>query len=205
MDWASNEVIEVLRYLIPGLIVSWVFHGLTFHAKPSPFERVVQALIFTFLIQAIMVPWKSLLFFLGEKFCTVGYWSDEVALVHSALWALAVGLLVSYLTNNDKLHALLRYFRITQRTSYPSEWFSAFCESNNYVVLHLSGERRLYGWPAEWPNSPKGGHFVVSHAEWLNNGTRLDEAERLIVPAAEVEMVELVPWVFEPNTEPENP
>jgi len=39
MDWASNEVIEVL---VPdsGLIVSWVFHGLTFHAKPSDFNVV---------------------------------------------------------------------------------------------------------------------------------------------------------------------
>ena len=50
MDWASGDIVSVIYYLLPGFVAAWVFYGLTAHPKASPFERVVQALIFTVVV-----------------------------------------------------------------------------------------------------------------------------------------------------------
>ena len=53
MSWASSEVVNVLTFLLPGFVTAFVFHSLTSHPRLKEFDRVVQALIFTILIQAI--------------------------------------------------------------------------------------------------------------------------------------------------------
>jgi hypothetical protein len=33
--------------------------------------------------------------------------------------------------------------------------------------LHLNDERRIYGWPEEWPSDPRAGYFSIAEAEWI--------------------------------------
>ena len=47
MIWATNEVVSVLVFLLPGLVASAIFYSLTSHPKPNEFGQVAQALIFT--------------------------------------------------------------------------------------------------------------------------------------------------------------
>ena len=106
-----------------------------------------------------------------------------------------LGLLAAYVTNHDYLFAFLRRFGITRETSYPSEWYSSFVNhENTYVVLHLSGERRLFGWLEEYPSSPDQGHFRVAEASWLTDKGEiaLPNVIAMVVPADLVEMVEFV-------------
>ena len=51
-DWANNSI-EVLNFLVPGFIAAAVYYGLTSAGKPNTFERLIQALIFTIIINAI--------------------------------------------------------------------------------------------------------------------------------------------------------
>ncbi|SUP44184.1 Uncharacterised protein [Vibrio furnissii] len=55
MENLTNDIITLLQYLLPGFVAAWMFYSLTSYPKPSQFERVVQALIFTIFIQAIVV------------------------------------------------------------------------------------------------------------------------------------------------------
>ena len=66
MDFPSSEVIKVIYALLPGFIAAWVFYGLTAHPKLSPFERTVQALIFTGIIQALVLVIRETLLLLGN-------------------------------------------------------------------------------------------------------------------------------------------
>ena len=50
MDSLTNDIVVILQYLLPGFLAAWIFYGFTSHPKPSQFERVVQALIFTLII-----------------------------------------------------------------------------------------------------------------------------------------------------------
>ncbi|MYF85874.1 MAG: hypothetical protein F4178_05160 [Rhodospirillaceae bacterium] len=120
----------------------------------------------------------------------------------SVLVAILLGLGASCLSNTDALHRILRRLRITRETSYPSEWYSTFARYGDhcFLVLHLQGERRLYGFAEEWPSDPKEGHFRISDAEWL-----IDEDERvpangvdsILIPATEVTMMEFLPVATE--------
>ena len=139
MSWASNEVVEMLTFLLPGFVAAAVFYPLTSHPKPSTFASVVQALIFTMIVQAIiyLLPLDVLSKWLGSK--------DEgmVVISVSVLAAVALGLVATWVSNHDKLHAVLRWLTITRATSYPSEWYSSFVNhEGTYVVLHLEDERR---------------------------------------------------------------
>lgn len=196
MSWATTELIPLLNYLLPGFVAVAVFSSLTSHAKPSEFERIIQALIFTVLAQISTLAIKGTLLAVGARFETLGSWPENGDLVASILSATALGTLAAWAVNTDSAHALLRKIGVTREDSYPTEWYSAFSRNRDcYAVLHLEGERRLFCWPEEWPSDPKTGHFVVVDAEWLvgeNERVPLPSVQAMLVPVGNVEMVEFV-------------
>jgi hypothetical protein len=190
MENITLEVVETLKYLLPGFISAWIFYALTSYPKQSQFERVIQALIFTILIRG---------FIEGVSYLCNSYkvdvWPQNIDFLASILAAFILGLLLSYFANNDKFHKLLRFFKITKETSYASEWFSAFSDRVTYVVLHLKDQRRIYGWPKEWPTEASKGHFLLQDACWLgddNNEIPLTGVESILIDGSNVELVEFV-------------
>lgn len=192
MQWASSEVVVVLVFLLPGFFAASVFHSLTSHPKLSAFDRVVQALIFTLIAQAL-TSIISLCF--PER---TQNWLTDWQLVFSVGIAAIIGFIAAVVSNHDLVHKRLRALKITRETSHPSEWSSSFSRENCYVVLHLEGHRRLYGWPEEWPNESSQGHFRIAEAEWLvqdEDGQKRVVAEgvsAILIPADQVEMVEFM-------------
>ena len=148
MDSISNDLVNVLQYLLPGFLTAWVFYSLTSYPKPSQFERVVQALIFTLIIQVGVSLEKILFVNIGSTW-NMGYYTDQTKLFCSVVNAFLLGIVFSYFANNDRFHKLLRKLGITRETSFPSEWFGTFLNNVTYVVIHLKDERRVYGWPVE--------------------------------------------------------
>ncbi len=199
MELPQTEIVGVIYALLPGFLAAWIFYGLTAHPRKSPFERVVQALIFTGIAQAVVLLLRASLLCAGRWFA-MGIWTNDVAYVWSIAVAVLLGLTFALFANKDWFHRFLREHPwlariggITTRTSFPSEWFSAFNQDKRYVVLHLTGQRRLYGWPFEWPDSPDSGHFVIAQPEWLlenNQRVPVHTVERMLVAAKDVEMVE---------------
>jgi len=197
MVGVSKEVVSLIFHLLPGFLTAWIFYGLTAHPKRSPFERAVQALIFTALVRVFVVAIESTVLFIGEwKPWTLGKWTENTSYVWSIFLAILLGHVLAYFANKNIYHALLNSkFDLTQRTSYPSEWFSAFTRYKNYIILHLAGGRRVYGWPNEWPDHPDAGHFVLQEPSWLledNTEVPIVVDEFMLIPAADVEMVEFL-------------
>ena len=52
MNLTSNEIITILLFLLPGFVTAAIFFSYTSHLKPSPFERVIQALVFSIINHA---------------------------------------------------------------------------------------------------------------------------------------------------------
>lgn len=198
MGGFAKDFVSVLQYLLPGFVSAWVFYGLTSYPKPSQFERVVQAMIFTLFTQVTINIVESILNYIG-KYWSVANWSDSSSLIWSIIIALFMGLVFSYFANNDKLHKLLRYINITHEGSFPSEWFKAFLNVT-YVVLHFNDERRLYGWPIEWPSVPTEGHFLIAYPSWLlDNGEekRIVGVRNILVNSKDVKWVEFLEKTWE--------
>lgn len=191
MEWAVSEAVSVLAFLLPGLVAAVIFYSLTSYPKPNEFSHIVQALAFTLAAQA--VTWILLTFVFAAW--ETDSWPAGAETVISVLIAILLALNTAWSVNHDVAHKLLRRMGVTKETSYPSEWYSAFHRYTEcYVVLHLKGGRRLYGWPEEWPGHPEQGHFIIAEGEWLVKGERrpLTGVAVILIPGQDVEMVEFL-------------
>ncbi len=70
MENLSTEIVGLIYQLLPGFIAAWVFYGLTSYIKPSAFDQIVQALIFTVIVKVILITTKSSLIFIGNDLQT---------------------------------------------------------------------------------------------------------------------------------------
>jgi len=192
----SRDILAVLWFLLPGFVAAWVFAGLTAYPKLSEFERVVEALIFTAFAQTATFVVRGLLIGIGHLW-SLGPWSDDVGRAWSISIALILGLAFARAASRDSVHRRLREWGFTPLTGFPSEWFGVFREriGTHAVVLHMSNERRLYARVDEFPNNAQSGHFSLYDAAWLdraNNQTALTGVARILVPAADVSLVEFL-------------
>lgn len=194
MEWADSEALVVLRYLVPGFIVAWVYYALTADYRESQFERVVQALIFSLFVQAVVFALKWAALSAGRVY-SLGDWSSDAELVASILASVLLGVLFAQLANSDALFKWLRDAKITKQTSHPTEWFGVLAENPAYLILHLYDGRRIAGWPSEWPNKAEAGHFSLTVPSWIseeNDYVHLSETEMILVPAKDVQLVEFL-------------
>ncbi len=208
MVWASSEVVTVLAFLLPGFIAAAVFYALTSHPKSGAFDRIVLALILTLVCQTFAELGETALSALVEAEDSTTPTEPNQPVFSIALIGIAVviGLCLSTISNTDILHRILRWLRVTRETSFPSEWYSTFARNADkaYIVLHLRKGRRLYGYAEEWPSEPKDGHFRIAEAEWLdaeNKPTALEGVSAVLVPAAEVTIIEFLPFSDGPKKE----
>ena len=154
MEDIGKELVSFLNYLLPGFFAYWILYGLTSFQKPSQFERIVDALIFTLLTQPTSLMLSSLPY-------SAGRFLPTYPVVSATLSAAMVGFVASWLANSDFGHKVLRKINIRSETSYPSEWYDTFHRSRSNIILHFKDGSRLYGFPLEWPSDPSKGHFVL--------------------------------------------
>lgn len=191
----SGDIINLVVFLLPGFVCAWVFYGLTSHLKPSQFERTIQALIYTFVIRSIVICIEFIFIKIGSIFLIIGQWSKSTEMLISLVVSLCLGVIFAYLVNADMLYRYLRKFKLTTRTSHPSEWFYVFSEKITFVILHMRDGRRLYGWPKEWPLEPNKGQFYILLPAWiLENGEQVDlpELDGVLIRAEDVKWVEFL-------------
>lgn len=193
MPELTKDVIALLSFLLPGFLVAWIFYAFTPHQKPTQFERVVQALLFTLLVSVLVSLQRVTLLSLGQWY-RLGTWDRDVELIASVLTATGLGFLATYLTNTDRLHIWLRRVGVSQRSSQPSEWCTVFADHETYVVLELKDGRRLYGWPQVWPSNFERGHIFITQPSWVHAEPQveLNTTDGILVPVAEVVNVEFV-------------
>jgi hypothetical protein len=194
LEFISKDFLALVTFLLPGFLSAWVFYGLTSHPKPSQFERTIQALIFTFIVQAF-IPVAGWILKLIGGYVSFGQWDLKSETASSLVLAIILGSLLAYFTNNDSFHARLRKWGFTTRTSHPSEWFYVFSQKVTYIILHLKDGRRLYGWPKEWPIEAGKGQFYIMQPTWIlddRSQSDLPELDGILVSASDVLWVEFL-------------
>lgn len=202
-ELSNKDIVLLLQYLLPGFLVAWVFHGLTTHPKSSQFERIIQALIFTLGVRALVFGERVGLEFIG-RWISFGPWDSDADLACSLLSALLLGFALAYLVNTDGFHKQLRRLGISKRSAHSSEWCGVLSERMAYVVLNLKDGLRLYGWPTVWPSDPDKGHFFITHASWIGDDGKdipLSSVEGLCINASDVKWIEFLNKPKESNYE----
>jgi len=205
MGYVTTELINLFNFLLPGFITSFLSNSLTSFPKKSTFELVVLALIYTVIINSFVEALGWAFLAIGKFGFSIAEWSSTAKALWSFFFAVIFGLSIAYFYTNDTLHKILRKLKITNQTSYPSEWYGTFTETHSYVVLHFTDGRRLMGWPEEWPSSPKNGHFILQNAAWLvetdgkTDQIELSNVEKIILDATIISMVEFVAQTITPG------
>jgi hypothetical protein len=193
----SKDVVALLQYLVPGFLVAWVYYGFCPQAKPSQFERVVQALVFTVIVQ-VLVRAERVFFEWCGSVVNLGAWTADSTIFASLITALAAGFGIAASTKHDFMHKVARNCGLTTRSGYPNEHYGAFAESQDWVVLQLKDGTRLFGWPLRWPTEGDKGHYLLTDVERAYVDRPSDPPEDLsmlqaiLVPAGEVRIVEFV-------------
>jgi hypothetical protein len=181
-EFAGQGTLSILLALFPGLITLQIIRALTIRDGLPISERIIQALLYTFLCHAT---WAAI----GRLFGM-----DGVSLVGLACAAMFWGAFLSWLINSDKLHVFLRRMGLTKRTSRPNEWYNAFYRTEKYVVVHLKDGRRVFGYPRIWPDTPNQGHLFIQEARWLREeGEPGEERTEMLICVQDVQFVEFVP------------
>lgn len=191
MPELSKDFIALLQYLVPGFIVAWVFFGITAYAKPVQFERVVQALIHTVLIQALVTLEKGAALFLGQ-WMAIASWTNSSDLLASLVTAFILGFALSIAVHRDFPFRHLRMRGYTLRSGHPCHWYAAFSRHNRYVALQLKDGTRIFGWPSYWPTQPGQGHFFITSAARTAGHDHQDllHLEGILINATDVVFVE---------------
>jgi hypothetical protein len=103
MNVISQNIINIFQYLLPGFLSAWIFYGFTSYPKPSQFERIIQALIFTLIIQATVYVEKNILLSINI-YQNFNIRNNHSEIVCSTVSAIILGTIFSFFANNDKFH-----------------------------------------------------------------------------------------------------
>ena len=190
----QKDFVIFLAYLLPGFLAAWVYYGLTSHSKPSQFERIVEALIFTLVIQTISPVVQGAALWVG-RWMPIRHWDTLASGLVSLGLAVIAGTLAAYFSNSDAFHRWLRARGFTTRTSHPSEWYSVLARKEAFVILHFKDGRRLYGWPKEWPVESDRGQFYIMLPSWIaedGSSIELPQLDGILVRVEDVQWVEFL-------------
>ena len=197
----SSESIQILVFLLPGFLAAGLFQTLVSSQKPSGFDVIVRAFVFTFFVHLLAEPIVQMAqpIIQNKK-------SSEIYIAIILVFIAAVfGATAALIWNKDIFHKICRKINLTVLSSNYSTRYAAFSSNLKcYVIMHLKGERRLYGWPKHWPSRPNDNYYLIEEYSWLSdteddsNPTNLQnessqQSRQILISESEVEMVEFIP------------
>lgn len=178
----TTGLIDALQFLLPGFLTAWIFYGFTPYDRPSHFERVIQALLFTAIIQGAIGLARP-----------TGWWPDAYEVPLALALAVFLGLVAAGVANRNPLHRLMSRVGLSGETSFASEWYRAFTDhKNSFVMVELRDGRRIGGYVREWPSRPRVGHLGLQAVSWVDeSGDPLEmaEVEEALLPVEDIGIV----------------
>ncbi len=174
------QALLALFLLLPGFVSARITRVLTPRSQQSDLERVIQALIYSFLIYILYlgvfganlpIGWVSSdAQGAGSHFQIVVYRSKVLT-----LGALSVGLgLVWGLIKGRDLHMrMLRQCGITERTSRESVWNDVLVTQSGTVQVGLGDGRVALGILDRYSDTGEEGSLFLSQASWVSEDNTL--------------------------------
>lgn len=187
MPTIGYEAGIVLLMLLPGFVSARIVQSFCLGAtKQSDFDKVVEALIHTFVVAVVYAV------FVKRLPLQLNSWTDgnkthysvdvlRGPLLSLLLIAVAWGFCVMICNNRDVPWKWLRSLNIVRRSSRNSVWHDAFYEYGDlsYVQVELSDGRFVLGYLQYYSDQPKDSCLFVGDASWIGYG---QDGESTVVP-----------------------
>lgn len=193
MEGLSAEVLPVLKQLMPGFLAMIVFYWFAEVKKPAFFDKILQALIATTVIQIFVSGVENLCYFVGEHH-SFGVWNEASSNWTALVIATVMGLALAFWCNNDTAFRLARFLHITTRASQDDTVHIYKALANCGVILHFIDERRLMGYLDAYPSNNQSGIYLVSSPIWITDEKRQDcpETQSIMIACTDVQWVEFL-------------
>lgn len=193
MEGLSAEIIPVLQQLMPGFLAMIVFYWFAEIPKPTYFEKILQALIATAVVQVFVTATERLCYLIGTYY-SFGQWNEGLTSWINLVYAVAIGLALAYLCNNDIAFSLARKMRLTTRASQGDAIHIYKQMAAHAVIIHLTDERRMMGYIDAFPNDMHTGVYLISSPHWIENEIPVPAAQThsYMIPGADVRWVEFL-------------
>ena len=167
------EALNILLLLLPGFLSSIVLNMLVVRKLQDNFAKVVEALVLSFLIYGCTAGIMELQPFSAPEVrsSTVAAAGTQVNprfLIYTLVVSVALPLVLSLLSTNDLHMRALRRLRITGKTARATTWLDVFTDQKRYVIVNLSGGRRVFGWPMYYSNDPDEGLLYLFDPAWIS-------------------------------------
>jgi hypothetical protein len=89
-------------------------------------------------------------------------------------YSIGLGVLIAAALTNDLFNRLLRWLKVTQRTSNASIWNDTFRHCGGYVLVELADERLVFGWVHWFSDREEQASLFLKEAAWVkrDDGSR---------------------------------
>jgi hypothetical protein len=211
-DWCVElkaETLAAFLILLPGFVSSAVLDVIVTRKSKDPFSKIIEALVLSFVIYVTLIgafryPVIVIPHELQKLPGALGSNINVRFAVGALVLSLILPLVLGYLATSDVHMKILRYIGVTHKTSRDTTWLDVFIEQRRYVIVNLSGQRRIFGWPQYYSEEP-GGLLYLADPAWVNEDgsyTNLDLHGIFLVEPGSIESIEFTN-VDEVSAQPE--
>jgi hypothetical protein len=169
------QALLALLVLLPGFVSARLVRMMSARSQQTELERVTEALIFSFFISVVYIAlfgvslpleWSSTISAVGvQHFAVVVHRWRVVAL---GVLSILLGFGWGVVKGRDLLLRLLRYVKLTERTSRESVWNDVFLSLGGSVQIELADGRMLVGWLARYSDTGDERSLFLEQASWID-------------------------------------
>jgi len=175
----TYEALNILFLLIPGFISEKILDVLVTRKKADQFSKLIEALIFSFLIYAftaIVYKWQPLvqIDYSGQNI-NYDLSTDNDIIIITLLFSIILPFILSGLIHNDLHTKFFRFLRITDKTSRISVWQDVFLNEKKNLVITLNDNKRIFGWPMYYSHEKENSHIYLFNPAWIDDDCKYIE------------------------------
>ncbi|MCK4620600.1 MAG: hypothetical protein KAT62_00135 [Desulfuromonadales bacterium] len=173
------EALNILLLLLPGFMSGQIFYSLFQVENISVSKRLLDALLFSFIIYMLVssfISWEPLAYVKADSGQLEYIFNKSNAIIWLSIAAIIiVPTMVGFLYFSDLIHTLLRKLNITTKTSRTNTWNDAFLTQNRHVIVTLKDDRRIRGYPTMFSTDPEEGFLYLYNPAWVNDDKKKED------------------------------
>jgi hypothetical protein len=172
------ESLAVLVILLPGFLAARIHQRLIFDRDRSELDKIVQALLYSFVIYVVYTIFRQPLPFRFNPVVTEAgthyeIQSDPLRLVALLGISVVLAVLLAYIAENDFAGRLFRKLGVSERTWRDSIWSDVFHDYGEAVRVELADGRSVMGWLRLYSDSAQESSLFLERAAWVDENDQL--------------------------------